>query len=131
MRQTGTDPKCSKSRKADASRCLLHLHLPCIWHIRHAIHFRPRYMDTSHPRAPARLPASFTLQYRGRLDPPSVLRALCAGFKEGTEPPVCLTGGLNVDECATGKDDCWVGPQGQKACIDTFRGFFCMCPPGE
>lgn len=27
-------------------------------------------------------------QYRGRLDVPSVLRALCAGFSETTEPQV-------------------------------------------
>ncbi|GAB4818267.1 hypothetical protein N2152v2_005313 [Parachlorella kessleri] len=69
-------------------------------------------------------------QYRGRLDAPSVLRALCAGYKEGTEPPVCLTGGLNVDECSTGKHDCWQGPAGESACMDTFRGYICHCPPG-
>ncbi len=28
-------------------------------------------------------------QYRGRLDVPSILRALCAGFSETTEPEVC------------------------------------------
>lgn len=27
-------------------------------------------------------------QYRGRLDTPSILRALCAGFSETTEPEV-------------------------------------------
>ena len=27
-------------------------------------------------------------QYRGRLDVPSILRALCAGFSESTEPEV-------------------------------------------
>ena len=27
-------------------------------------------------------------QYRGRLDVPSILRALCAGFSESTEPQV-------------------------------------------
>ena len=31
-------------------------------------------------------------QYRGRLDAPAVLRALCAGFSEGSEPRVCLSG---------------------------------------
>lgn len=29
-----------------------------------------------------------TNQYRGRLDTPSVVRALCAGFSESTEPEV-------------------------------------------
>ena len=30
-------------------------------------------------------------QYRGRLDVPSILRALCAGFSETTEPEVCCS----------------------------------------
>ena len=28
-------------------------------------------------------------QYRGRLDAPSITRALCSGFDESTEPEVC------------------------------------------
>jgi hypothetical protein len=36
------------------------------------------------------------VQYRGRLEPSSVLRAICAGFEEGTEPQVCLTAGLEA-----------------------------------
>ncbi len=58
-------------------------------------------------------------QYRGRLGGPAVLRALCAGFAEGTEPSVCLAGGLEVDECAAGTSDCWVGPAGESACWDS------------
>ncbi|EFN56501.1 hypothetical protein CHLNCDRAFT_144100 [Chlorella variabilis] len=72
-------------------------------------------------------------QYRGSLAAPAVLRALCAGFSEGSEPPICLTGGLNVDECAAGTDQCWRdGPEGRlSACVDTFRGYVCRCPPGK
>ncbi|KDD75638.1 hypothetical protein H632_c577p0, partial [Helicosporidium sp. ATCC 50920] len=70
-----------------------------------------------------------TNQYRGRLDAPSVLRALCAGFAEGTEPTACLASGLNVDECTAGTDDCWRG-EGFSACQDTFRGWTCKCPEG-
>lgn len=32
-----------------------------------------------------------TNQYRGRLDTPSIVRALCAGFSESTEPEVGIT----------------------------------------
>lgn len=44
-------------------------------------------------------------QYRGRLDVPSILRALCAGFSETTEPQVLLTpspvtGSLNPSQLA-------------------------------
>ena len=71
-----------------------------------------------------------TNQYRGRLNTAGVLRALCAGFAEGTEPPVCLNPGVNVDECTQGVDTCWKGPDGASACVDTFRGYVCRCPEG-
>ena len=68
-------------------------------------------------------------QYRGSLTPGGVLRALCSGFAEGTEPSTCLSGGLEVDECAAGTHGCWT--QGElTACVDTFRGFSCRCPAG-
>lgn len=68
-------------------------------------------------------------QFRGRLDAAPVLRALCSGFSEGTEPGLCLAGGLEVDECASGNHGCWT--QGDlTACQDTFRGFVCRCPKG-
>ncbi len=31
-------------------------------------------------------------QYRGRLDTPSIVRGLCSGFKESSEPEVCPLG---------------------------------------
>ncbi|KAL4442405.1 hypothetical protein ABPG77_004989 [Micractinium sp. CCAP 211/92] len=69
-------------------------------------------------------------QYRGLLAAPAVLRALCSGFAEGSEPPICLSGALNVDDCASGTNACWRGPGGESACVDTFRGFVCRCPAG-
>lgn len=70
-------------------------------------------------------------QYRGRLDAPSVLRALCSGFSETTEPSICTTGALEVNECENSKDDCWHGDrEGLTACLDTFRGYICRCPTG-
>ncbi|KAG7667113.1 putative Vacuolar-sorting receptor 7 [Nannochloris sp. 'desiccata'] len=69
-------------------------------------------------------------QYRGSLTPGGVLRALCSGFLEGTEPSTCLTGGLEVDECAAGTHGCWTQGDTLTACVDTFRGFACRCPAG-
>lgn len=51
-----------------------------------------------------------------------------------SEPPICLTGGLNVDDCASGTDTCWrgtgAGVQPLSGCVDTFRGYVCRCPQG-
>jgi hypothetical protein len=102
-------------------------------------------------RARARQVVINSVQYRGRLEPSSVLRAICAGFEEGTEPQVCLTAGLEarsssaraavlladtramlpqVDECEqTGNGGCWVNGS-LTACVDTFRGHKCKCPAG-
>ncbi|PRQ30154.1 hypothetical protein RchiOBHm_Chr5g0021491 [Rosa chinensis] len=33
------------------------------------------------------------VQYRGKLERSGVLKAVCAGFKETTEPQICLNGG--------------------------------------
>ena len=38
-------------------------------------------------------------QYRGRLTSRDVLRAICAGFLESTEPRVCLSSALQSNEC--------------------------------
>jgi len=69
-------------------------------------------------------------QYRGRLDVPSLMRGLCAGFSELAEPPECLSGGMEVNECA-GADagGCWSNAE-FTACVDTFRGRKCQCPYG-
>ena len=66
-----------------------------------------------------------TNQYRGRLDTPSILRALCAGFSESTEPEVrvrwsnltCAAEGCSRDNGTSGvraaHPNCryaWLGP---------------------
>ncbi|KAJ7528163.1 hypothetical protein O6H91_16G087300 [Diphasiastrum complanatum] len=68
-------------------------------------------------------------QYRGKLDKGAVLKALCSGFKETTEPPVCLSDGIETNECLTNNGGCWEDPKANvTACKDTFRGRICECP---
>eukprot|EP00243_Klebsormidium_subtile_P002405 TRINITY_DN14756_c0_g1_i1.p1 TRINITY_DN14756_c0_g1~~TRINITY_DN14756_c0_g1_i1.p1 ORF type:complete len:688 (-),score=133.77 TRINITY_DN14756_c0_g1_i1:857-2920(-) len=70
-----------------------------------------------------------TNQYRGRLNPTSVLEAICSGFAVGSEPSVCLSGAVETNECLDNNGGCWAG-QNVTACIDTFRGWKCACPTG-
>ncbi|KAG0447963.1 hypothetical protein HPP92_028079 [Vanilla planifolia] len=39
------------------------------------------------------------VQYRGTLERMAVLKAICAGFKESTEPSLCLNGDIETNEC--------------------------------
>lgn len=41
--------------------------------------------------------------YRGVLKAPSVMRAICSGFVDGTEPAVCANEWVSGDECREGK----------------------------
>lgn len=66
-------------------------------------------------------------QYRGKLDKGAVLKALCAGFRESTEPPVCLSDDLETNECLRENGGCWERAN-ISACKDTFRGRICECP---
>lgn len=69
------------------------------------------------------------VQYRGKLERTSVLKALCAGFKETTDPPICLSGGLETNECLDSNGGCWQDIHSNiTACKDTFRGRVCECP---
>ncbi|XP_022725411.1 vacuolar-sorting receptor 7-like isoform X1 [Durio zibethinus] len=69
------------------------------------------------------------VQYRGKLDRTAVLKAICAGFKETTEPPVCLSADLETNECLERNGGCWQDKQANiTACKDTFRGRVCECP---
>ena len=44
---------------------------------------------------------------------------------------VCLTGGLQEDNCALGSQSCWQNDTlDVDACIDTYRGYKCKCPEG-
>ncbi|KAI4332088.1 hypothetical protein L6164_017025 [Bauhinia variegata] len=69
------------------------------------------------------------VQYRGKLERTAVLKAVCAGFKEGTEPSVCLTGDIETNECLERNGGCWLDKANNiTACKDTFRGRVCECP---
>jgi hypothetical protein len=46
-------------------------------------------------------------QYRGKLDKGAVLKAVCAGFQETTEPTVCLSEDMETNECLKNNGGCW------------------------
>ncbi|PSR98846.1 Vacuolar-sorting receptor 6 like [Actinidia chinensis var. chinensis] len=69
------------------------------------------------------------VQYRGKLERNAVLKAVCAGFKETTEPRICLSGDLETNECLDQNGGCWQDSKSNiTACKDTFRGRVCECP---
>ncbi|KAG7963785.1 hypothetical protein I3843_09G135000 [Carya illinoinensis] len=69
------------------------------------------------------------VQYRGKLERTAVLKAICAGFKETTDPPVCLSGDIETNQCAEHNGGCWRDTRSNvTACKDTFRGRVCECP---
>ncbi|KAG2685015.1 hypothetical protein I3843_10G102100 [Carya illinoinensis] len=69
------------------------------------------------------------IQYRGKLERTAVLKAICAGFKETTEPAICLSGDIETNECAGNNGGCWQDVNSNvTACKDTFRGRVCECP---
>ncbi|XP_054779153.1 vacuolar-sorting receptor 6-like [Prosopis cineraria] len=69
------------------------------------------------------------IQYRGKLERTAVLKAVCAGFKETTEPSICLSGDLETNQCAEKNGGCWQDINANiTACKDTFRGRVCECP---
>ncbi|KAL8159110.1 hypothetical protein V2J09_000647 [Rumex salicifolius] len=69
------------------------------------------------------------IQYRGKLESSAVLKAVCAGFKEATDPPVCLSSDLETNECLKDNGGCWQDVTTNiTACKDTYRGRVCECP---
>uniref|UniRef100_A0A7I4F0X4 PA domain-containing protein n=1 Tax=Physcomitrium patens TaxID=3218 RepID=A0A7I4F0X4_PHYPA len=46
-------------------------------------------------------------QYRGKLDKTAVLKAICAGYLETTDPPICLSDTIETNECADNNGGCW------------------------
>ena len=76
-----------------------------------------------------------TIQYRGRLERGAVLRGICAGFEETSEPAVCLQDTIQTNECES-ENACWrhedsaVAETLSSTCVDTFRGHICVCPQG-
>ncbi|CAM8974203.1 unnamed protein product [Rhodiola kirilowii] len=68
-------------------------------------------------------------QYRGKLEKGAVLKAICSGFQETTEPAVCLSGDVETNECLGNNGGCWQDKIANiTACKDTFRGRVCECP---
>ncbi|KAF6135701.1 hypothetical protein GIB67_028272 [Kingdonia uniflora] len=68
-------------------------------------------------------------QYRGKLEKGAVLKAVCAGFEETTEPAVCLSNDIETNECLDHNGGCWEDKVSNiTACKDTFRGRVCECP---
>ncbi|GMI89911.1 binding protein of 80 kDa 1;2, VACUOLAR SORTING RECEPTOR 2, VACUOLAR SORTING RECEPTOR 1;2 [Hibiscus trionum] len=68
-------------------------------------------------------------QFRGKLDKRAVLKAICAGFQETTEPAICLTKDIETNECLENNGGCWQDKTTNiTACRDTFRGRVCECP---
>ncbi|KAI4318764.1 hypothetical protein MLD38_032433 [Melastoma candidum] len=69
-------------------------------------------------------------QYRGKLEKGAVVKAICAGFQEATEPAVCLSSEIETNECLENNGGCWQDKTANNitACKDTFRGRVCECP---
>ncbi|CAA0827470.1 Vacuolar-sorting receptor 2 [Striga hermonthica] len=68
-------------------------------------------------------------QYRGKLDKGAVLKAICSGFQETTEPAICLSRDMETNECLENNGGCWEDRSANiTACKDTFRGRVCHCP---
>ncbi|GER55706.1 vacuolar sorting receptor family protein [Striga asiatica] len=68
-------------------------------------------------------------QYRGKLEKGAVLKAICSGFEETTEPAICLTRDIETNECLENNGGCWQDKAANiTACRDTFRGKVCECP---
>ncbi|CAH9089037.1 unnamed protein product [Cuscuta epithymum] len=68
-------------------------------------------------------------QYRGKLDKGAVLKAICSGFEETTEPTICLADDIQTNECLQNNGGCWQDKSSNiTACRDTFRGRVCQCP---
>ncbi|EPS72005.1 hypothetical protein M569_02753, partial [Genlisea aurea] len=68
-------------------------------------------------------------QYRGKLEKGAVLKAICSGFEETTEPSICLTSDMETNECLRNNGGCWEDKTTNiTACRDTFRGRVCSCP---
>uniref|UniRef100_A0A1J3F0F9 Vacuolar-sorting receptor 3 n=1 Tax=Noccaea caerulescens TaxID=107243 RepID=A0A1J3F0F9_NOCCA len=68
-------------------------------------------------------------QYRGKLEKSAVLKALCSGFEETTEPAICLSNDMETNECLDNNGGCWQDKSANiTACKDTFRGKVCECP---
>jgi hypothetical protein len=65
-------------------------------------------------------------QYKGKLDKGAVLKAVCAGFQETTEPTVCLSEDMETNECLKNNGGCdfqWFR-RAQERSLTTEKGAF-------
>ncbi|KAL5991319.1 Vacuolar-sorting receptor 2 [Asimina triloba] len=75
------------------------------------------------------LKAEQDAQCLGKLDKGAILKALCSGFQETTEPAACLSNDIQTNECLENNGGCWQDKVANvSACKDTFRGRVCQCP---
>lgn len=44
----------------------------------------------------------------GKLDKGAVLKAICSGYQETTDPPVCLSDQVETNECLNNNGGCWM-----------------------
>jgi hypothetical protein len=62
-------------------------------------------------------------QYRGKLDKGAVMKAICSGFQETTDPPVCLSEGVQTNKCLENNGGCWeIKAVDITACVKTHFG---------
>ncbi|KAL6840969.1 hypothetical protein ACP4OV_029229 [Aristida adscensionis] len=70
--------------------------------------------------------------YRDKLGRILVLKAICSGFEETTEPAICSSEDVQTNECLENNGGCWQDKANNvTACKDTFRGRVCECPVVE
>ncbi|KAI3959749.1 hypothetical protein MKW98_018849, partial [Papaver atlanticum] len=48
---------------------------------------------------------------KGKLERTSMLKAVCSGFKETSDPPICLSGAIETNECLENNGGCWRDPR--------------------
>ncbi|GFZ05929.1 similar to VACUOLAR SORTING RECEPTOR 6 [Actinidia rufa] len=69
-------------------------------------------------------------QYRGKLERNAVLKAVCAGFKETTDPRICLSGDLETNECLDKNGGCWQDSKSNITACKESDLSGCRCPSG-
>ncbi|XP_054779134.1 vacuolar-sorting receptor 7-like [Prosopis cineraria] len=76
------------------------------------------------------------VQYQGKWERTAVLKAICFGFEETTEPSICLSDDVQINECLEWNGGCWQDINANiTACkpylnflTGSFKGRLCQCP---
>ncbi|KAG4907664.1 hypothetical protein JHK86_056148 [Glycine max] len=85
--------------------------------------------DSENPVLKEEQDAQHSFFVPGKLEKGAVMKAICAGFEETTEPAVCLSSDVETNECLENNGGCWQDKVANiTACKDTFRGRVCECP---